>query len=177
VLLRRFLLVLGLAVVLGCSGSTSLIIRNLTGKPISGSVEIQTTYARKAQVKKEEFNIAEGGDAETVSWFKDGPDYLKFEYSEPNGKPIRKEFSVLDYPPGMLTGTSAGAWYFMEVRDTGLTLRGPTKWEVFQRNPQYTLFPLAVGSCGLIFMVLLVWLVFRNTRGKGTPPQPDTIAR
>jgi hypothetical protein len=159
-LIRRIIGILLLAVALGCSGLSSLLVQNQTSKPVQVHIEakLQEGHGPDAEFSG---TVGSGDEIETVNWFQTAPISIKVE-ADVDGRKANRTWTMVDYPPGLARGTSGGAYFVLEVRDNKLNLRDPTGWDKMRRNPQYYLLPLVcmavLGICISLFVIAVMRL-------------------
>ena len=159
-LIKRTIGMLLLAVALGCSGLSSLLVQNQTSKPIQVHIEAKL---QEGHGPDEEFSgtVASGEEIQAVNWFQTAPISIKVE-ADIDGRKTSRTWTMADYPPDLARGTSGGAYFVLEVRDNELNLRDPTGWDKMRRNPQYYLLPLVcialLGICISLFVIAVLRL-------------------
>lgn len=178
--MKRLILFLCLLTILGCSGASMLIVDNKTSQ--NAVVTIKTEELKPPKPKKGQrrqwapeeqektFDLPAGQDVDSkIWWFMDPPNGLHAEVTL-GGKTLRRSWTGDQYPPGMAQGTSGGAFFFLEIHDDSLTLRDPTGWDKFHRNPQYYFLFWGSCLCPVILFIVLAFVVRRTLKVKAGPP-------
>ena len=143
------MLVLSLAVCLGCSGLSSLMVQNGTRHQAQIEIAIEKPK-RNGGPQAFSGSVAPSGEVESVSWFYRAPDSLDVKVTLAGGRKLNRKWTEADYPPGLARGTSGGAFYVLEIKDTGLELRDPNRWARFRRNPLMESFSYLPGCCAVL---------------------------
>ena len=151
-LIQRTLILLAVLTVLGCSGLSSLILQNRTGTTLTGRISMEEA-GEKGRKESVDFSLRPGDDVETLRWFSSAPDSITIEFDSG----VRRRFGQNEYSPGMKTGTSGGAYYFLEIDQGGFRFKDPSQFDRFRRNPIYYI-PCAAG------FIFLAWMLVRGMR-------------
>lgn len=163
--MKRVLLLLCLVTALGCSGLSSLLVQNLSGKSVEVTITADHT---KDHGGPSAFSgsASPGEEVESISWFRDAPLNLSVETTFHDGRKLTNKWMPGIYPPGMQRGTSGGAYYILEIHDSELVLRDPNAYDRFRRNPQFEIFRYLPGCCAVCLIIFVGILYSQKKRAK-----------
>lgn len=170
--MRRFLLIICLLTLLGCSGLTSLVVVNNIGEDATVRVWTVEHPRRQRPEKDKTFEMGHGDRVAEVAWFRDAPKQITLEASWTKGS-IKKAWTHSTYPPGMAKGSSGGGFYVLEINREGAKMREPNYLDRFYYNPG----PFLLLLCPIVAIGLILWVLIRAARQakRSTPRNPEPL--
>ena len=134
----------------GCSGMSSLMVRNLTAADLA--VTVRSNEAQHGD--EDEELVSAGEEIETIRWHGWPPDWIEATVKHTSGRTAQRKWLRADYPELMQDGPGLTTYFVLEVSSDGLLLRDPTTWDAIRRNPLgYSL--LGLWPVGIVLGVVL----------------------
>ncbi|MDQ2985368.1 MAG: hypothetical protein M3R13_01445 [Armatimonadota bacterium] len=127
---------------IGCSGLSVLMIRNLSGEALSVAIESNEPHHGEG----DERQVASGEEVETIRWHSRAPSWIEVTVKDTEGVVSQKKWLREHYPRMMQDGSGLATYYVLEIGRDRMVLRDPTTWDAIRRNP-------------LGYGVLLMWPV------------------